>query len=58
MALLIPSFTLPIHPPGALMQAVVNSAVGTGTSSTQSTLSPPPPCPLHPTLILVTPLVS
>lgn len=46
------------HSSRCLVQAVVNSAVGTGTSSTQSTLSPPPPCPLHPTLILVTPLVS
>ena len=29
------------------MQAVGNSAVGTGTARTQSTLSPPPQCPLH-----------
>ena len=36
-----PHLQPPIHPPGALMQAVGNSAVGTGTARTQSTLSPP-----------------
>ena len=42
-----PHLQPPIHPPGALLQSVGNSAVGTGTTRTQSTLSPPLPCPLH-----------